>query len=49
MNRCKDCYYSCPVDIGADNEMMTACVYILHTGTRRPCPAGKGCRVFRRR
>ncbi len=28
---------------------MTACVYILRTGSRRPCPFGKGCTVYRRR
>ena len=27
---------------------MPACVYILDTGRRRPCPAGEGCTEYER-
>lgn len=29
-------------------ERYYACIYILHTHTKRPCPAGKGCTVRER-
>ena len=47
MSRCSQCVYSCAVDMGDGGELMRACVYILHQGKRRPCPAGEACAVFR--
>lgn len=46
--RCATCRYSTWVDVGQDCEMLTACVYILRKGTRRPCPAGEECTVYER-
>ncbi len=43
--KCGGCRYSVPVYIGDGDELMTACVYILRTGKRRPCPPGEGCTV----
>ena len=40
-NKCKMCIYGAG---GAGNSYVT-CDYILHTGHRRPCKAGK-CTVF---
>ncbi len=45
-DKCNKCIYSCPVDVGEENEMMRACVYILVKYERRPCPAGAGCTVY---
>jgi len=47
--KCKSCYYSREVDVGAGKakERLRACLYILATGKRRPCPAGKKCTVYR--
>jgi len=47
--QCKRCCYSCPVDAGEDGRMLTACVYILHTGKRRPCKPEKDCTVYKPR
>lgn len=44
--RCRSCRYATGVDLGQDCEMLTACVYILHNGKRRPCPAGEECTVY---
>ncbi len=46
-NPCRSCVFSCEVNVGEEREMLRACVYILHTGHRRPCPAGKGCTVYK--
>ena len=46
-DKCRSCLYSCEVNVGEEGEMMRACVYILHNGRRRPCPAGEGCTVWR--
>jgi hypothetical protein len=45
--KCKRCYYGHLVNVGANGEMMLACLYILHEFTRRPCPPGKDCTVYR--
>ena len=45
-DKCNNCLYSCPVDLGEESEMLRACVYILHKFERRPCPAGEACTVF---
>lgn len=45
--KCRDCAYSCMVNVGEEREMMRACVYILHTGSKRPCPASDDCTVYR--
>lgn len=45
--KCRSCAYSCTVNVGEEREMMRACVYILHTGRRRPCPAGKDCTEYK--
>lgn len=42
---CEGCRYAAPVYMGDGDELMTACVYILRTGHRRPCPPGEGCTV----
>lgn len=34
---CKGCYHL--------DEYLPACIYILHTSEKRPCPAGNGCKV----
>lgn len=34
---CKGCYHL--------DEYLPACIYILHTHEKRPCAAGKGCKV----
>ena len=47
--KCNNCVYACPVDIGEDSEMLRACVYILHEYRKRPCPAGKDCTVYKPR
>lgn len=46
--RCRSCRYSSQVDVGLDCEMLWACLYILHHGTRRPCPADAACTVYER-
>lgn len=48
-SKCNKCIYSCPVNVGEDCEMLRACLYILHRGRRRPCPAGRDCTVFQER
>ena len=45
-DRCKNCRFSYPVDLGDGGEMLRACVYILRRGERRPCPAGDACTAF---
>ena len=49
MSNCKSCVYSCPVDFGSSGNPHTACVYILHTGKRRPCRPGEECTVYKPR
>ena len=49
MKLCDSCRYSFRADVSGDGQMLTACVYILRTGTRRPCPYGEGCAVYRPR
>ncbi len=44
--RCAQCRFGIPIYMGDGDELMTACVYILRTGHKRPCPAGDGCAVF---
>ena len=44
--RCGGCRYNLPVYMGDGDELLTACVYILRTGHKRPCPAGEACSVF---
>lgn len=39
---CKKCIHSCYL-----NGSMYSCDYILNTGHRRPCPAGKGCTEYK--
>ena len=43
---CEGCRFSVPVYIGDGDELMTACVYILRTGHRRPCPPGERCTAY---
>ena len=43
---CIGCRFAAPVYMGDGEELLTACVYLLRTGHRRPCPPGDGCRVF---
>lgn len=45
-DRCAACRFDMPVYIGDGDELLTACVYILRTGHKRPCPAGDACSVF---
>lgn len=42
---CAGCRFASPVYMGDGEELMCACVYILRTGKRRPCPPGPGCLV----
>lgn len=49
MDKCRNCRYSTPVEMGENNQMLRGCVYILRTGTRRPCPGGTDCSVYRPR
>lgn len=44
--KCEDCRFSVPIYMGDGDELMTACVYILRMGRRRPCPPGAGCAVY---
>ncbi len=44
--KCDGCRFSIPVYMGDGEELLRACVYILRTGHRRPCPPGEQCRVF---
>lgn len=44
--RCAECRFAVPVYMGDGDELLTACVYILRTGHKRPCPAGAACSVF---
>lgn len=44
--RCKRCIHSCLTDVYDGKTQMRACVYILDTGKRRPCPAGDKCTAF---
>ena len=43
---CDRCRYGRAVFMGDGDELMQACVYVLRTGTPRPCPPGAGCTVF---
>lgn len=45
--KCDRCFYGVPVYVGDESVMMEACTYVLHTGRKRPCPAGPGCTVYR--
>lgn len=42
-DKCYKCRYGTTVE-----NMEVACLYILYTGERRPCPAGEGCTVYQR-
>lgn len=48
-DKCNQCIYSCPVNVGEDCEMLRACLYILMRYEKRPCPAGEACTVFEER
>ena len=43
---CETCRHARLVDIGEDGALLRACLYLLHSGERRPCPAGAGCTVY---
>lgn len=43
---CARCRFGIPVYMGDGEELLTACVYILRTGRRRPCPPGEGCVAY---
>lgn len=43
---CGGCRFAAPVYIGDGGELMSACVYILRMGRRRPCAPGWGCAVY---
>lgn len=43
---CEGCRFAVPVYMGDGDELLTACVYILRQGHRRPCPPGEGCTVY---
>jgi len=44
--RCDSCRYGFQADVGEEGKMLTACIYILRAGERRPCPFGEGCTVY---
>ena len=47
MRRCADCaHHFGAADPGCYRAVLPACVYILDTGRRRPCPAGEGCTEY---
>ena len=43
---CQGCRYALPVYIGDGGELLSACVYILRMGRKRPCPPGPACIVY---
>lgn len=43
---CTHCRYGRRIDMGENGTMLTACLYILKTGKRRPCPVGEDCTVY---
>ena len=43
---CGGCRFAVPVYIGDGGELMSACVYILRMGKKRPCPPGAACAVY---
>ena len=43
---CGGCRFAVPVYMGDGEELLGACVYILRTGRRRPCPPGGACTVY---
>lgn len=45
-DKCNECRFSAWVNMGADCEMLRACVYILHQFEARPCKPGAECTVF---
>lgn len=45
-DKCRRCRFAVPVYMGDGDELLTACVYILRTGKRRPYPPGEDCRVY---
>lgn len=44
--RCRSCRYFWHIN---ESSGYMGCEYILHTGRRRPCPAGDACTVYRRK
>jgi len=44
--KCEQCRHCCPTDLYIGRRQLRACVYLLDTGERRPCPAGEKCTVF---
>lgn len=47
--KCEKCDYSTRVICNEYGRPGIACVYILFTGMRRPCPPGDSCTVFKQR
>lgn len=43
---CEGCRFAVPVYMGDGDDLLTACVYILRQGRRRPCPPGRDCTVY---
>ena len=44
--RCRSCRYFWHIN---ESRGYMGCEYILHTGTRRPCPPGDACTVYRKK
>ena len=47
--KCRHCMYGVLMNIfdTVTHRKMIGCVYIIYEGTRRPCPAGENCKVWR--
>lgn len=42
---CTGCRFAIPVYMGDGDDLLTACVYLLRAGHKRPCPPGEACTV----
>lgn len=47
--RCRRCRFGRRMDMTDDGRFYPACLYIVLTGRRRPCPPGDACTVYQRR
>lgn len=48
-NKCRRCAYASRMSVTDEGKALVACLYILITGTRRPCAGGDECTVFKQR
>lgn len=45
-NRCEKCIHSVKLNMFETGGRLVACVYILDTYHRRPCPSGNKCTEY---